>query len=110
MKNIFQTLLANLLIAGSLLAIAPLSANRDRTYNAPIEASLAFNKILTTSWQPGLYKTLLYNNWPFWTVRQQALIIERLLDQDLISPEQAEESNWMNLAHGPFISSTAKGE
>ncbi len=104
-NNIFQNILASLLIAGSLLATSSVFAAEEM--EAPAESSRAkmtFDKIMTTPWRDGpLYPAFLYNGWPKWSFEQRSQIIDRMLEQGLISASQAEEANWIELENGPEI-------
>lgn len=104
-NNIFQTMLMSLFIAGSLLTVAYVSPQEDRDWlpSGPVDsAQTAFDTIMNNPWRK-TFGVRLRNNWGYWSVNQQAQIVQRMAEQGLISPSQAEERNWIDLEEGPAI-------
>jgi hypothetical protein len=96
-NNIFQGVLAVVLVLAALFTIAPMSA-----HSGPQEK---FDVIMNNDWvYGGPSATLLRYGWQFWSDDQKAQIMQRLLDLGLIYPVQAEKENWIDLPYGPAIS------
>ncbi len=105
-NNMFQTVLMSFFIAGSLLTMVSISAgqiDRDWLPSGFVDsAQFAFDTIMNRPWHKA-FGVRVRDNWGYWSVNQQAQIIQRMAEQGLISPSQAEESNWIDLEEGPAI-------
>jgi hypothetical protein len=104
-KNIFHKMLVSLFMIGSLLTIVSVSAQEDRDWlpQGQIDsAQFIFDRVMTQPWSRA-FRVRLNNNWGYLSVNQQAQIVQRMVDQGLISPSQAEESNWIDSETAPEV-------
>ncbi len=97
-------------VVGALLAVTSVSAepeyNDENAFFDPSEKSqYLFNAIMNNSWEEGslVYPTMLRVGWPLWTAGEKRQVVTRMQEQGLISPEQAQFKNWINLPRGPEI-------
>src|ERR1700733_7046980 len=102
-NNMFQKMLAGMFVISVLFTVCSVSADRNELPSGYVsDAEAAFNKIMNRPWQK-VFRVYLKRNWGFWSINQQAQIVERMRKQGVISSSQAEEKNWPDLVKGPEV-------